>query len=439
MGGLMVIAPAHGEDAGNEGVLTGYLRSELAYSYRSPDRSFPFERRDAEISKARTTLSLNYERWLDESWKLRLGGNAFYDAYYAVQGRDQYPAETLDAFESELEIRDTYLEGPLTDTLSLRLGWQVLAWGEAEAMQITDMANPRDLRETGEARVEDIRLPILAAKLTWLWREWELNFVAIPERRPAKLATAGAEFDPYIALRDSPIHVRDAYSTSEYFKEAQGLVRAYRTFSGVDLAVIGGSVFEHVPYLEFQRWDPATGEVELVQRQKRVDLLGFATNVARGSWMYRTEMAWKGGTAIQRRDLFPARFATDRGTWLERDVLQGLVGIDYTGIGDLFLSFELGATHVLDYDPVLATDETVVTSSFTAGYDMMHQRLHVLFYWTRFSEQDDQFSRLTITYDYSDRLSFTAGATIYEAPESNGLLYPSRRNDRVRLGFKFSF
>jgi hypothetical protein len=435
----MLAAPAYCFAADSPGVLTGFVRSEFGYGMRSPDRAFPFTRQEAELSKARTTVSLDYERWLNDDWKLRLGGNAFYDAYYSAKGRNRFADETLDAFESETEIRDTYLDGRITDTLTLRLGWQVLAWGEAEALQITDMANPRDLRETGEAKVEDIRVPILAAKLSWVWRDWELNFAAIPERRPAKLATAGADFDPYITLRNSPIRVQDEYSRGEYFQDAQGLVRAYRSFSGVDLALIGGSLFDHIPYLEFSGYDPASGEVVLTQRQKRIGLLGFASNVASGSWMYRTEAAWKSGVAIQRRDLFPERFATDRGTWQEHDVVQGLVGIDYTGIGDVFLSFELGATHVLNHEPVLATDETVLTWSFTGGYDLLNQRLHLLFYWTQFSEQDDNFSRLTVTYDYSDRLSFTAGATIYEAPEQNGLLYPSRRNDRLRVGFKVSF
>jgi hypothetical protein len=427
------------EAADASGVWTGFLRSDVAYGARSPDQNFPFTRRNAGISKARTSLALEYERWLSEDWKLRFSGSGFYDAYYAAKGREQFSAETLDAFESEIEIRDTYLDGPITDTLALRLGWQVLAWGEAEALQITDMVNPRDLRETGEARVEDIRVPILAAKLSWLWRDWELNFAAIPERRPAKLATAGADFDPYITLRGSPIVVRDEYSESEYFQDAQAMVRAYRTFPGVDLALIGGSVFDHVPHLEFESYDAATGEVALKQRQKRIGVLGFATNVARGSWMYRTEVAWKSDVALQRRDLFPARFATDHGTWLERDVVQGLMGIDYTGIGDLFLSFELGATRVLDYEPVLATDETVATWSFTGGYDLLNQRLRVLMYWTRFSEQGDHFSRVTVTYDHSDHLQFTAGATVYEAPQQDGLLYPSRRNDRLRVGFKLSF
>ena len=73
------------------GVWIGFLRSELAYGARSPDANYPFTRTDAGVTKARTSLSLEYERWFGEDWKLRLSGSAFYDSYYAAKGRDRFP------------------------------------------------------------------------------------------------------------------------------------------------------------------------------------------------------------------------------------------------------------------------------------------------------------------------------------------------------------
>lgn len=421
------------------GKITGFIREDFAYSHQSSNRNYPFTRRSPEMTRIRTTVNLKYDGAFSPDWKVKAEVNTFYDAYYAIKGRSKFNRDTLDAYETELEIRDTYIDGKLTNDLWLRVGRQVVAWGEAEALQLVDMANPRDLREIGEVKLEDVRVPVLAAKLTYLTSIGQFDLVQLLERRPNKFATANSEFDPYIALRGSPIQVNDRYSRSHYFSESQTLARYYRTFKGTDISLIGGSVFDGIPYLEFENYDAATSTVTLTPRQKRVGFVGATASFASGTWRYRGEAAWKFNTALQRRDLFPSRFAQDTGTWLERDVGQALVGVDFTGIGDLYLSGEVGVTWIPNHTATLAASQTTWTGAFGVVYDMLHQTLHAQAYWTRISEENDQFIRLTLSYDYSDALSFIAGATFYIADSEAGILRPYRNNERVRFGIKYGF
>ena len=181
----------------------GFIKQEFAYSYQTPDSDFQFTRDKAELNKIRSVLNLYFQFKLSEVWKGKISANAFYDAYYSQKDRDLFSDETLSNHEREVELRDTFIEGPLLENLWIKTGRQIIAWGESEGTAIVDLANPRDNRELGLVDIEDARIPITATKLSYLGSGWELNAVVLHEFRFNKRASEGTDFDPYIGLRGS--------------------------------------------------------------------------------------------------------------------------------------------------------------------------------------------------------------------------------------------
>ena len=66
---------------------------------------------------ARINLQLDFA--LPHDWKLRLSPYFWYDFTYLIRGPSNYTREVLDEYEWEADLQDTYLEGPVLESLDL--------------------------------------------------------------------------------------------------------------------------------------------------------------------------------------------------------------------------------------------------------------------------------------------------------------------------------
>ncbi|NQU62737.1 MAG: hypothetical protein HQ517_00415, partial [SAR324 cluster bacterium] len=222
---------------------SGFTKEELAYSHAWEDPDF---------SKIRTTVNLTLDLKLPATWQAKINWNGFYDYAYSWAGRDKFTAETLKSAESESEMRDLYLDGYPVPWLNLRIGRQIIAWGQSESMQVTDMANPRDMRELGLVDIEDARLPVVATKLSLLLSSWQINFVAIHEIRANKMAGAGSEFDALSVMRSAFI-IEDEEVPDSEISNTEYLIRVFKTFNGGDMGLVLADVYDDAFYLELTR------------------------------------------------------------------------------------------------------------------------------------------------------------------------------------------
>ncbi len=413
----------------------GFFREELAYSFQEQDPNLGFVRRGAELSKVRSILNLNLEVDLDKDWKLKISGNAFYDAYYSWEDRDLYPYDTLNVVEREAEFRDTFIEGPLTDSLWLKVGRQIIAWGESEGPAITDMANPRDNREQGVVDIEDARIPIFATKFSYLKEGWEFNVVFTHEFRANKIGVEGFEYDPYASIR-SIFEVEFPKQPENHLSNTETLYRLFKSFNGGDISFMYADVFEDEAYLDFDK-----NTSRLIPRYRRIQVYGGSGNYVMGSWLLKLEFAEKHGLGFAREDLDKQlENEVDRPeSWSEKNTSEAMLGFDYTGVTDLTATFELGIIKTHDYEDNLMHLELRASSSLILRYDTWNDTLHPQFFWVRLPNDNGDVLRVTVDYDYVDALQLSAGIVVYEASKADNLLYIFRNNDRILASLKYSF
>ena len=414
---------------------SGFFKEELNYSYQKPDADLPFMRSGAEWTKIRSTLNLSYQFPLSEKWRVKVSGNAFYDAYYSQKNRSDFSGETLNAFEAEAELRDTFIEGPITGSLWIKVGRQIMAWGESEVTAITDVGNPRDNRELGLVDVEDARIPVWASKFSYSNGSWEWNLVAIHEFRPNKRATPGADFDPYIGI---PFTVAPEARPESTGKETEWLVRFFKSFNGGDVGFVAADVFADDPYLDFQSQNST-----FIPRYKRTRTFGASGNYVSGPWLFKFELARKLGVILGRREEDIRRQLKNEvphpQSWSEKDLTQFMLGFDYLGVSDLTTTVEVNMTRIEAYEPNLFNEEHRATLALALRYDTWSNRLHPRFVWVRLPHDNGDLFRLSADYDIMDALQFSGGVIIYQADRKDDLLYAFRNNDRILVSMKYSF
>lgn len=415
----------------------GFLKQDISYAFAVPDKDLPFTRDRAEINKFRTTANLEFNWTISPKWKLKISGNSFYDAYYTQQGRDEFPDETLDAYERESEFRDTFVEGNVDGGLWLKVGRQIIAWGESEGTQIVDMANPRDNRELGLVDIEDARIPVFATKISYLVDNWELNLVGIHEFRANKTGTEGSDYDPYVSFRKNA-KIDDAEDPKDEDARMELLARVFRSFNGGDFSLIAADTLEDDSYLDF---DPQFGGY--IPRYKRIRTYGVAGNFVKGSWLFKMEAASKKDSALARtpEDLQAQLRANvkEPKSWSEKDLTQLMLGVDYSGVTDLSVTFEVSATQIEDYEDNLMNDEIRAAPSLTLRYDTWNDTLHPSFLWVRLPNDNGDLIRASADYDLMDALQLSGGFALYDAAREDDLLYAYKENDRLFASIKYSF
>src|SRR5215831_14073291 len=197
MRGLLVTAVVFGlaATAGAEGTedtsladwlkglrIRGRLAEEFAYRLHDP----------GDVSKIKTIGWLEGKYTLSEAVNLRVATRAWYDAVF--DATDRYPDNVARDQRTQFDLREALLSLSQGD-LDVRLGRQQIVWGEAIGTFITDIVNPRDLREFVLPDFSELRIPIWALGFTYRLREGvAFEGAWTPDTRIDTLPKQGAEF-----------------------------------------------------------------------------------------------------------------------------------------------------------------------------------------------------------------------------------------------------
>ena len=419
----------------------GFVKSEAGYGYEK-DRD--------KLTKFRQTLNLTFDYKYSPDLQFKANGNGFYDLAYGINGRSHYSQETLDGLQKELELRDTYLDANLGAGFSVRAGRQILAWGQSDAGQLNDMANPRDNRELGMVDLEDARIPVAATKFAWSSGGLEVDLVGLHEFRANKLAPTGAEFDPLVSLRATGVEVANEQQPTG---DKGYLARAHVSYNGGDAALYYSDTYSQSFYLDFESFAASRtgGQLTLRPKYKKIKSMGISGNQVFGSLLVKGEVAQKQGVAYARTDtsaqlgvllaqgINPQAGISQVQTWAEKDLTQGMLGVEYMGISDLTLTAEATVEQVKDWTANLSSGKTSGMAYSSASYAALNDTFHTRLIWVHFFDSDGEVYRLNLDYDVIDALNLSAGLVSYNSPKTDALIEPFKKNDRLLLAAKYSF
>jgi len=409
--------------AQSPGITPLRLNGELAFTavYNvSADANEPWRG----VSMLRPELELTLKYKFSEQWRFQVGARGFYDAIYSIEGRDEYTSQVRDEYEKELELKDTFIQGSLTDHLDIKLGRQIVPWGTLDNLRVTDVLNPLDLRLPGLTDIDDLRLPVAMAKLDYYWGNWDLSAMVIPEVRFSQTPVYGSDFYPYAELPPAEEIPADGVDDAQYAAALTGV------FQGWDLGFYGASLYADQAYGE-----PLAGAAspQMVGRHARLKMAGAAANIALGNWLVKAETAWWDGL----------RYTHTPGGEHER--LDLGLGLEYSGFSETTLSLEAALRHLFDFTATLeqppdSLRENQVQWALRFVRDFLNDTLTLNLLAGSFGQkiEDGMFERLDAEYDLTDSVSIRGGIVMYQTG-STGRYQEVDGLDRLFLVCKYSF
>lgn len=386
------------------------------------------------FNQAQVSTYLQLDGRLNDNWKLRISGDAFYDAIYKLRSGDDFREEILDDYETQLRLDDTYIQGRITDSLDLKAGRQIVVWGKSDTIRITDIINPLDNRLQGLTDIEDLRLSVGMAKFDYYIDQWNISAMIIAENRIMMEATPRSEYFPVDAIFSVPGGISDPFpeliTPSTSWDNMQYALAANGVFEGWDLSFYAADVLD-------QKWhfieNPSVTAPLLSNRTvSKIKMLGSAINISEGSWLFKAEAAYLDGVKYNN-------------TQDDKSRLDALVGCDYMGISDTTFSVELANRHIFDYETQMQdqadfVDKDEMQTAIRLTRSFSNDTINVTALLSMFGShwENGGFSRVWAEYELMDALNANIGIVDYiggDKPFIEGI----KKNDKVFADITYSF
>ena len=164
-------------------------------------------------------------------------------------------------------------------------------------------------------------------------------------------------------------------------------------------------------------------------------MLGWAINIATGSWLLKSEVAYIDGVKYN-------------STQDEKNRLDTLVGFDYMGIKDTVLSLEIANRHIFDYEKQMGESiaqpdfiqknemQTAIRATRSFANDTINATALLSMFGS--SWENGGFLRVSVEYEIMDALSTNFGIVDYRDGDKP-LMKAIRDNDRVFADITYSF
>ena len=408
-----------------------YGSAGLSFNY-SYVKKLPADKTEADwsgLTKLRPFLSLIWDAKFGGNWKTRISGKAFYDFAYGMKKRENFTKEVLEELEKEAEFREVYLEGSPLQSLDIRLGKQIVAWGVGDSLRVVDVLNPTDSREFGMTDLEDTRQPIRMTRIDFFIGDLKLEAVAVHQIKFDKSSPFGSDFNPAIQKINEVIPESSGENT-EYGLALIG------TFSGWDASLHWAQYFDDNSHYKISSVTivPGVGVVPTYElHHSRLTMTGITVSIPSENFVWKAEVANLKGMEFA--------LVVDK-TFSRTDVL---LGTEYSGWRNTSVSIESGVQHLNDFDTRLEeSPDSELKDRFATSVSFMQDYLNQTLYLNMTGMmigkrgEDGGVNRASLEYDVVDDFSITGGLMLYQSGE-NAYFQSLNDNDRIFFEARYSF
>ncbi|ADU61590.1 MAG: hypothetical protein KUA35_14190 [Pseudodesulfovibrio sp.] len=361
--------------------------------------------------------------------RMRLIAEADWDAVYANVSVDAEKNWKIDG-QKALSLHEGWLEH-VGQGWDVRLGRQTIIWGRADGVQITDVICPPDYTESITRDLDEIRIPVEAAKVRLLGSSMDLEMIWIPVFQSATLPGRDNPWGSETSWPAGMTVVQNDTKKPDLSlgnSEVAMKLAAYR--SGYDMSA---SVFYTWDDFAANHRTVSTvgpSSVEFSPRYHRMTVLGLDFARPWSDFVFRFETAGYLGRYFETRQLAidPKR----------KNSVKWLGGMDWTPGGDWSVIAQLYGEHLLNHESCLVAERDEVSTTLHVSKKVLRQTL-TLSGMVYYSVNDqDTFFRAKADYEWSDGLHFLVGADLFNGRHS-GSYGRYEDNSQLWVKVKYSF
>ncbi|WP_290939528.1 DUF1302 family protein [Fibrobacter sp.] len=359
--------------------------------------------------------------------ELSLQLNGFVDSYHALQLGSPYKVMSSRT-RLRLEMRANYGEASLFSSVNLaynslikeqsgaflreayfdyagkylevKAGRQIVTWGVADGLRITDLISPMDYTEFMANDYDDIRVPVNAINLKYPGESFsaELVFVPVPEY----FVMPSGEDNPWSMPVPEGVSMDLSGTPEKHIKNSEVGTRLRFFLENLDFSLTALRTFNKSP-VTIADYDPETKSVVIQGIYKPMYVLGGDFSIPVSEFVVRGEMAGYFGEPIALNDSRRYRL---------RKTFNALFGLDWYA-GDNW-TFMVQYMHkiIMDYRKELGMDQNTSMVTARISKEVLNNTLKLSVYGMYDIDNVSFYIRPAADYLLNDQITLSLGADI---------------------------
>ncbi len=349
-----------------------------------------------------------------------LKGQSYFFTSFNVIHNNVMPSKT------GFQLREAFFEYS-TKSLNLKIGRQIVSWGIADGMRITDIISPMDMTEFLAQDYDDIKMPVNAIKLRWVKPKMNFEviyipiptFSIIPYETDNPWSVFPTEGDPFLDI-DMDNKPELTFANSEYG------ARFSFFLSGIDFSLSALHTWNKTPV--FTRSISENLDTVYVEAHHyKLDMLGLDFSLPKGQFVFRGETAYYMGEFHETKTLEP----------IKKNSLNWLIGVDWYPGGEWTVTAQYSHKFIPDYVDVLTEKENTILSTFGLTKKLLRSTLSLSTFAYIDISNEGFFDRTSVDYALSDQIHIMLGYDWFYGDAGMFGLY--KDNSEVWFKAKYSF
>lgn len=308
--------------------------------------------------------------------------------------------------ETGIELREAFMEYS-AEHWDLRMGRQIISWGKADGIRITDLICPADYTEFITRDFDDIRIPVNMIKTRYL-SEWvHVEFLWLPAFSPTILPTGDNPWAVSQGLSEEFFALSEAQKPELSLENSEVASRISFYLSGIDFAFSAFYTWSDIPVLTRAHQKDS---VWLEPEYYRMTFYGAEMTLPWNQVVLRTEAAWYRDQRFVRKDV--------TGTFHILDQLKGLVGLDWYPGNDWTFTMQFAQDYILHYRKELEHKQRHSTATLRIAKKFLRQTLELSNMLYAGVQAGDFYDQLAIDYALTDALHLSGGLDVFGGKDS---------------------
>ncbi len=333
--------------------------------------------------------------------------------------------------ESGVSIHETYIDY-VSSSWDLRAGRQIITWGNADGVRITDNISPPDLSEYITRDFDEIRMAVDGFKFRMFGSHGTVELIYLPF------------FKAGILPEDDSPWALGGLSSTDTLTESSGDAEPARTLEngeiaakyafflpGFDFALSYLYTWNDLPYYAFTRKAGEPDDIYLVTPKfHRIHIAGLEFSKPHGDFVFRGEAGFLHGNRYSsRKKEIPLH---------KKDQVKWLLGLDWYPGNNWSLLCQVTGDRILGYSDEITRDKQSAMVTFNLSKKLLREKFTVsgMHYYNL--DEGDSLTRLSVEYELKDGFSLFIGSDIFKGDRA-GDFGKYRDNTQVWAKAKYSF
>jgi len=327
--------------------------------------------------------------------------------------------------QTKIELREAFFQYT-SSNWDFKAGKQIVIWGNADGLRITDIISPMDYSEFLARDYDDIRIPVNAFRMKYIQPNYNLELIFVPVSEFFVLPVE--EENPWAITHsfEMPYQVDMDNTPTQNLKNSEFGGRFSFYLSGIDFSVSALHTWNKMPVFNYG-YSGNEDTLYMDARYERFDMAGLTFSLPVRQFVVRGEIA----------GYFNELLEVNQGESIDKNNTNLLLGIDWYPGHDWTVTAQYYHKRINDYEHSMETDENTVYTTLGITKKLVRSTLELSTFSYIDISNEALFNRSYAEYSLTDQVHLMAGYDWFHGNAGTFSYYKDNSEFWVKAKFNF--